>query len=396
VLSLIFLFRMVRRMVTQPLDQAVETCAAIAEGDLSRSMETDRQDEIGRLLTALRTMSERLRNVVGQVTEGSQAIVLGADQIAAGNENLSQRTEEQASSLEETAASMEEMTGSVKQNAENAQAASRVADEARKASQQGSEVVQKAIVAMGEINTASEKIRDIIATIDGIAFQTNLLALNAAVEAARAGEQGRGFAVVASEVRALAQRAASSAKEIKVLIEDSVAKVGAGTALVDQSGVTLSEITANIRKAADIMSEISASSAEQASGVDQVSTAVSQMDDMTQQNAALVEEASAASRAMREQAQALYETMGFFKTGAARMASATSDRAALVAPSSPARSMTAGAERRSPARPLMGKPVSKRAATPDSHKDEHLQKLRSGQAQAARKAAGDEGEWEKF
>ena len=315
VIALLLLYRMVTKMVTKPLDDAVDACTAISQGDLTKTITTDRTDEVGRLLNSLKTMGDRLREVVEQVNNGSQSIVMGSEQIAAGNDNLSQRTEEQASSLEETASSMEEMTSTVKQNADNAARANQMAEATRSQAEKGGHVVGQAITAMGEINAASRKIADIISTIDGIAFQTNLLALNAAVEAARAGEQGRGFAVVATEVRNLAQRSANAAKEIKALIEDSVTKVGAGSKLVEQSGETLNEIVVSVKKVSDVVADIAAASHEQSSGIEQVNQAIVQMDEMTQQNAALVEEAAAASRSLEEQAQMLSQLMGFFKLG---------------------------------------------------------------------------------
>ena len=314
----------VRRMVTKPLDEAVQVCSNIADGDLSVDIDVTRKDEVGMLLTSLKNMTGHLRNIVGQVLDNTEAISHSSQEIAAGNTSLSQRTEEQASSLEETASSMEEMTGTVKQNADNAAEARQLADANRLRASSGAEVVTRTVSAMGEINESSNKIADIITTIDGIAFQTNLLALNAAVEAARAGEQGRGFAVVASEVRSLAQRSADAAKEIKTLIEDSVGKVKIGTQLVDESGKTLEEIIEGTQKVADIVAEIAAASVEQASGIDQVNNAITQMDNMTQDNAALVEEAAASSRAMQEQANELRELMGFFKLDTAtRLGSGT-------------------------------------------------------------------------
>ena len=258
-------------------------------------------------------MDENLMRVVREVKSGVASISNSSQEIAQGNTSLSQRTEEQASSLEETASSMEEMTGTVKQNADSAAQAKHLAENNRIHAANGAEVVTQAVNAMGEINESSSKISEIISTIDGIAFQTNLLALNAAVEAARAGEQGRGFAVVASEVRSLAQRSADAAKEIKLLIEDSVNKVKAGTHLVDESGKTLEEIIDGAQKVAGIIAEISAASMEQASGIDQVNNAIAQMDNMTQDNAALVEEAAAASRSMQEQAHNLEHLMAFFQ-----------------------------------------------------------------------------------
>jgi methyl-accepting chemotaxis protein len=345
----------VRRMVTKPLDEAVQVCSNIADGDLSVDIDVTRKDEVGMLLTSLKNMTGHLRNIVGQVLDNTEAISHSSQEIAAGNTSLSQRTEEQASSLEETASSMEEMTGTVKQNADNAAEARQLADANRLRASSGAEVVTRTVSAMGEINESSNKIADIITTIDGIAFQTNLLALNAAVEAARAGEQGRGFAVVASEVRSLAQRSADAAKEIKTLIEDSVGKVKIGTQLVDESGKTLEEIIDGTQKVADIVAEIAAASVEQASGIDQVNNAITQMDNMTQDNAALVEEAAASSRAMQEQANELRDLMDFFKLDAATRLGSGSNRGnggaspklrlSDSSPSQPANSRKAGITR---------------------------------------------------
>jgi len=301
--------------ITRSLNAAVNIANRIAEGSLDNKVEIERDDEVGKLLTALKGMSENLQKIVKDVRESAQSTASASEQISAGNANLSQRTEEQASSLEETASSMEEMTSTVKQNADNAARANQMAEATRAQAEKGGHVVGQAVTAMGEINAASRKIADIISTIDGIAFQTNLLALNAAVEAARAGEQGRGFAVVATEVRNLAQRSANAAKEIKALIEDSVTKVGAGSKLVEQSGETLNEIVVSVKKVSDVVADIAAASHEQSSGIEQVNQAIVQMDEMTQQNAALVEEAAAASRSLEEQAQMLSQLMGFFKLG---------------------------------------------------------------------------------
>ncbi len=303
------------RKLTTPIISSVALADRIAEGDLTCEVEVTSNDEIGQLQTALKTMTENLYGIVSKVLNGTDAIMSASGEISKGNKDLSQRTEEQASSLEETASSMEEMTSTVKQNADNARQANQLAANARDQAEKGGEVVGRAVTAMGEINTSSKKIADIIGTIDEIAFQTNLLALNAAVEAARAGEQGRGFAVVASEVRTLAGRSADAAKEIKDLITDSVGKVEQGSQLVDESGKTLEEIVNSVKKVTDIISEIAASSQEQATGIEQVNTAVMQMDEMTQQNAALVEEATAASKSMEEQAIALNEQVAFFKIG---------------------------------------------------------------------------------
>ena len=301
--------------IMRPLSAAVALAGRVAKGELDNNITIERNDELGKLMGALKEMSEQLVRVVTDVRQSSDSVGSAAKQISAGNNDLSQRTQEQASALEETASSMEEMTSTTKQNADNARQANQLAVGARDQAEKGGEVVTRAVSAMNEINTSSKKIADIIGVIDEIAFQTNLLALNAAVEAARAGEQGRGFAVVASEVRNLAQRSAGAAKEIKGLISDSVEKVKTGSELVDASGKTLTEIVGSVKKVTDIVAEIAAASQEQSSGIDQVNKAVMQMDEVTQQNAALVEEAAAASKSMEDQAQKMVELMSFFKTG---------------------------------------------------------------------------------
>lgn len=300
--------------ITRSLNRAVQIAETIASGRLDNDVQVDTQDEFGRLLEALRAMDAKLSEIVGQVATGANAVGTAAQQLAQGNDDLSSRTQEQASALEETASSMEQMTATVKQTADNARHASQLAAAARTQANESGSVVSAAVNAMNEINKSSRRIADIISVIDEIAFQTNLLALNAAVEAARAGEQGRGFAVVASEVRNLAQRSATAAKEIKGLINDSVQKVADGTALVDKSGQTLADIVDGIKKLTDVVEEISAAAHEQAQGIDQVNNAVTQMDQTTQQNAALVEESTSASRAMEQHAQELVQTVGFFQT----------------------------------------------------------------------------------
>ncbi|MBN8895143.1 MAG: MCP four helix bundle domain-containing protein [Rhodanobacter sp.] len=312
---LLALFVAVRliRSITGALHHAVKIADQIGEGKLGHDIRVNRKDEFGRLLLAFRNMDQHLSEIVGEVRLGSDAVSTAAQQIARGNDDLSQRTQEQASSLEETASSMEEMTSTVKQNAENASHANQLARGAREQAERGGEVAGKAIAAMTEIDASSRKIGDIVGLIQEIAFQTNLLALNAAVEAARAGEQGRGFAVVATEVRSLAQRSAGAAKEIKGLISDSEEKVRTGSELVNQSGKALAEIVDSVKKVTDIVAEIAAASHEQSAGIDQVNNAVMQMDEMTQQNAALVEEASAAARAMHEQADELARQVAFFQ-----------------------------------------------------------------------------------
>ena len=303
------------RSIMNALGVAVKVANEIAGGRLGHDIQVRSKDELGDLLTALRTMDDRLSNIVGEVRHGAGSVSSAAQQIARGNDDLSQRTQEQASSLEETASSMEEMTSTVKQNAENASHANQLASATRRQAEHGGDVASQASAAMREINDSSRKISEIVSLIDEIAFQTNLLALNAAVEAARAGEQGRGFAVVATEVRNLAQRSAGAAKEIKGLINDSAEKVRVGSSLVDQSGKALAEIVDSVKKVTDIVAEIAAASQEQSAGIDQVNHAVLQMDEMTQQNAALVEEAAAAARAMQEQAGELARQVSFFQLG---------------------------------------------------------------------------------
>jgi methyl-accepting chemotaxis protein len=301
------------RAITLPLDQAVTLAGGIAAGDLTQSFPVHARDEMGRLLSALKNMNDSLVKIVLQVRSGTETIGTASSQIAAGSMDLSSRTEEQASSLEETASSMEELTSTVKQNADNASQANTLAVSASEVARKGGAVVSDVVSTMEAINASSRKIVDIISVIDGIAFQTNILALNAAVEAARAGEQGRGFAVVATEVRTLAQRSASAAKEIKALIQDSVDKVGTGAKLVDQAGLTMREIVASVRRVSDIVSEISAASHEQTAGIEQINQSITQMDQVTQQNASLVEEAAAASDSLQNEARKLEETVAVFK-----------------------------------------------------------------------------------
>ena len=291
---------------------AVQIAGAIAEGDLTVDIRTASHDSSS-LLFAMKTMRDKLVGIVSQVRSGTDTINTASGEIAQGNLDLSSRTEEQASSLEETASSMEQLTSAVRQNADNARQANVLAGAASDVAGKGGAAVGQVVQTMESINASSRKIVDIISVIDGIAFQTNILALNAAVEAARAGEEGRGFAVVASEVRSLAQRSASAAKEIKTLIGDSVDQVEAGAKLVHDAGKTMDEVVASVRQVADIMQEITAASAEQSAGIEQVNQAVLQMDQVTQQNAALVEEAAAAAESLQDQAQTLTELVGVFR-----------------------------------------------------------------------------------
>jgi methyl-accepting chemotaxis protein len=306
---------LITRTITAPISQALQMAKTVASGDLTSSIEGTSSDETGQLLSALKAMQTSLTDVVGTVRQGSEALTTASAEIAQGNHDLSARTESQASSLEQTAASMEQLSATVKQNADNAHQANQLAQSASTTAMQGGKVVASVVETMKDINDSSRKISDIISVIDGIAFQTNILALNAAVEAARAGDQGRGFAVVASEVRSLAGRSADAAKEIKRLINASVERVELGTTQVDQAGNTMDEAVRGIKRVTDLMGEISAASNEQSLGVSQVGEAVMQKDQVTQQNAALVEEMAAAASSLKSQAQELVETVTVFKLG---------------------------------------------------------------------------------
>jgi methyl-accepting chemotaxis protein len=362
----------------EALDSAVKETQAVVEaaidGNLtSRIATAGKSGQIETLVSSINALVDNMMKVVSEIKRTASEVHSGAEEISRGNTDLSQRTEEQASSLEETASSMEQMTSTVKNNADNAAQANQLASAAREQAERGGSVVGAAVVAMGEINASSKRIADIISVIDEIAFQTNLLALNAAVEAARAGEQGRGFAVVASEVRNLASRSAEAAKEIKTLIQDSVGKVTEGTKLVDESGKALAEIVLRVKKVTDVMAEIASSSREQASGIEQVNKAITMMDEVTQQNAALVEEASAAAQALTEQASNLTQLISRYEVG---------EGSAEGAPHSAARPATAApaTERRGPNRPLTGK--KRPAAVP--------------KAAAAAAPAGAEEQWKDF
>jgi len=304
------------RAITRPISQAVKISRAVADGDLSVKFDAVGKNETAQLLRALKDMQASLVKVVSGVRQNAEAVATASAQIAQGNTDLSQRTEEQAASLEETASSMEELTGTVRQNADNAKQATTLANTASGIAQRGGEVVGRVVETMQGISGSSTKVAEIISVIEGIAFQTNILALNAAVEAARAGEQGRGFAVVAGEVRTLAQRSATAAKEIKDLISESVTRVDAGSKLVNEAGSTIGEVVQAVKRVTDIMSEISAASEEQSTGIEQVNTAVVQMDQVTQQNAAQVEEASAAAHSMVQQAKALRDAVAVFRIDA--------------------------------------------------------------------------------
>ncbi len=305
----------ITRSITRPIHRALDIANTVAAGDLTSRIDVDTTDETGKLLQALKRMNDSLADTVTTVRTGTDAIATAAAEVASGNQDLSSRTEQQASSLEETASSMEELTSTVKQNADNARQANVLANAASSVALRGGEVIGQVTGTMDEINASATKIADIISVIDGIAFQTNILALNAAVEAARAGEQGRGFAVVASEVRNLAQRSASAAREIKELINASTEKVSSGSRLVTQAGETMQEIVQSVQRVTDIMAEISSASTEQTAGIEQINQAIVEMDSVTQQNAALVEQAAAASESMQDQAAVLAKAVAVFRIG---------------------------------------------------------------------------------
>ncbi|VVE60175.1 chemotaxis protein [Pandoraea captiosa] len=308
---------LITRSITVPIGRCVDIAQTVARGDLSSRIDVEGRDELAQLLGSLKDMNTKLAQVVGQVRTTSESIATGSAQIAAGNTDLSSRTEQQAASLEETAASMEELTTTVKQNADNAEQGNVLASNASHIAQRGGEVVRQVVETMREISDGSARVADITSVIEGIAFQTNILALNAAVEAARAGEQGRGFAVVAGEVRTLAQRSANAAKEIKELIDASTRQVGEGAKLVSEAGGTMDEVVRAVKRVTDLMAEIAAASTEQRTGIEQVNQAVMQMDTVTQQNAALVEEASAAAQSMAAQSSGLRELVSIFRIEAA-------------------------------------------------------------------------------
>jgi methyl-accepting chemotaxis protein len=301
------------RSITQPLARAVDAAEAVAAGDLTRTIECDGDDEVAQLLAALRRMNDRLAATISQIRDASESVSISTREIAEGNSDLAQRTAAHTGHVDQTASSMEELTSTVKQNADNAKQANQLAVAASQVAVEGGRVVGDAVATMEEIHARSRKIADIIGVIDGIAFQTNILALNAAVEAARAGEQGRGFAVVASEVRNLAQRSAGAAKEIKALITDSVERIEVGSRQVVKAGQTIDDVVGAVKRVNDIMAEITAASLEQSAGIERVNQTITEMDSMTQQNAALVEESAAAAESMGEQARALASAVAVFR-----------------------------------------------------------------------------------
>ena len=336
----LWLTRNVMRQLGGEPDYAASIASSIAAGDLTRRIDVDNEQNSASLMFAMRTMQDSLAALVLKVRAGTDTITTASSEIAAGNLDLSSRTEEQASSLEETAASMEELTSTVQQNSDSVRQANELANVASEVAIKGGAAVADVVGTMESINASAKRIVDIIGVIDGIAFQTNILALNAAVEAARAGEQGRGFAVVASEVRNLAQRSAAAAKEIKELIGDSVGKVEAGSRMVNSAGTTMNEVVASVKRVTDIMGEIALAGQEQSAGIAQVNQAIAQMDQVTQQNAALVEEAAAAADSMQEQARQLSSVVGTFKLSAGAVPSRAKNREqSTSATASPARAL---------------------------------------------------------
>ncbi|MDD2882404.1 MAG: methyl-accepting chemotaxis protein [Rhodoferax sp.] len=308
------------RSIRQPLMAANDLAARIAKGDLSMQIDTNRGDEFGDLMKSLSSMNASLGHMVNQVRNSTDSIANASNEIAVGNNDLAQRTEQTSSNLQSTASSMDHLTQTVQLSADNARQASTLAATASTVAERGGAVVRQVVTTMEEINVSSRKIADIIGVIDSIAFQTNILALNAAVEAARAGEQGRGFAVVASEVRSLAQRSAEAAKEIKTLINTSVDKVASGTQLVSDAGVTMNDIVQSVRKVVDVIGEITAASGEQSDGISEINGAIGNLDQMTQQNAALVEQSAAAAESLRDQADQLARAVAVFKTNGSSLA----------------------------------------------------------------------------
>jgi methyl-accepting chemotaxis protein len=372
------------RTVVRPVRAAEELASAVASGNLTLKIEAQTHDEIGNLLESLNTMQQHLNRTVRTIKSVSDTVGTAAKEIAQGHTDLSSRTEEQASSLEETAASMEEMTATVTQNAENAKKASQLAASASEVAQKGGEAVRRVVRSMDGISDSSKKIADITGVIDGIAFQTNILALNAAVEAARAGEQGRGFAVVASEVRSLAQRSAAAAKEIKGLITDAASKVDSGTREVADAGKTIDEVVSSVKRVNGLIAEISAASQEQSQSISQVSDTVQQLEKVTQQNAAMVEEATAASASLEEQADSLTRAVGSFTLDATQARSA--------APSAPVRRERPGGNSNAGALPVTApKKVARLASKAPAE-------ARTAEAVRTRATAGaaTEKDWEEF
>ena len=383
-------------LISRPLSRAVEVANHISQGDLTTKIAPEGNDETRQLLDAMAHMQGNFSGIVHKVKNNAESVAIASAEIAQGNNDLSARTEQQASALEQTAASMEELGAAVKQNADSARQANQLAMSASTVAIEGGDVVGQVVDTMKGINESSRKIADIISVIDGIAFQTNILALNAAVEAARAGEQGRGFAVVASEVRSLAGRSADAAKEIKTLINASVERVAMGTALVDKAGTTMTEVVSSIRRVTDIMGEISAASNEQSSGVAQVGSAVTQMDQTTQQNAALVEEMAAAASSLKIQAQELVHVVAAFKLGAGDHAAAPLPQKTQVRSSVPPAKPFQGTERRLLARSTTPshKPAAVKPATAPNPKP--APPVVTAKVTAKPAPAASDDEWETF
>ena len=399
------------RSICRPMDELTAIARRIGDGDLDVEIDDQRSDEIGAVQQSLAAMRDALRGIVGQVRESTESIQLASAEVASGNTDLSHRTEQAAANLQQTAGSLEQLTGNVRQSADAAAQANQLAASASAVAQRGGQVVSQVVSTMNEINRSSKRIADIIGTIDGIAFQTNILALNAAVEAARAGEQGRGFAVVASEVRSLAQRSAEAAREIKTLIGSSVEKVETGARLVQDAGSTMAEIVASVQRVTDVIGEITAAAAEQSSGIGAVNAAISSLDQMTQQNAALVEQSAAAAESLNDQASRLSQSMGVFRLSTKHAMQASPTLPAAKAPRTsaapaPAYQPAAAAPRatappsRKPAaalRPALPSPTASAAsaANPASRTDTGTNNSNRATTNTA-VATSDSADWETF